>query len=70
MRFESFSFGSIHIDGNSCVHDIVLDRGKIRRRKKRPSKRFRAQFGHTPLSIKGRHSLEIRPACDRHRSLR
>ena len=51
MRFENFSFGSIHIDGNSCVHDIVLDRGEIRRRKKKPSKKFREEFGHTPLSI-------------------
>ena len=52
MRFENFSFGSIHIDGDSCVHDIVLDRGNIRRRKKKTSKRFREEFGHTPLSIK------------------
>ena len=51
MRFENFSFGFIHIDGNSCVHDIVLDRGEIRRRKKKPSKKFREEFGHTPLSI-------------------
>jgi hypothetical protein len=51
MRFENFSFGSVHVDGKSCVHDIVLDRGNIRRRKKKPSKKFRDQFGHTPLSI-------------------
>jgi hypothetical protein len=29
----------------------VIDRGKIHRRKKKPSKQFREQFGHTPLSI-------------------
>jgi len=51
MRFENFSFGSIYIDGNSCGHDIVLDQGEIRRRKKKASKKFREQFGHTPLSI-------------------
>lgn len=31
-------------------HDVVLDRGTIRPRKKKPSKPFRDAFGHTPLS--------------------
>ena len=30
---------------------VVIDRGRIRKRKKKPSKRFRDKFGHTPLSI-------------------
>jgi hypothetical protein len=51
MRFEEFSFGSIRIDGVTHEHDVVIDRGKIRQRKKKPSKRFREEFGHTPLSI-------------------
>ncbi|MGA3318868.1 MAG: MTH938/NDUFAF3 family protein [Candidatus Korobacteraceae bacterium] len=51
MRFEGFSFGSIRIDGVSYDHDIVIDRGQIRERKKKPSKRFRDSFGHTPLSL-------------------
>jgi hypothetical protein len=51
MRFEKFSFGSIRIDGINHEHDVVIDRGKIRKRKKKPSKRFRDAFGHTPLSI-------------------
>ena len=52
MRFQKFSFGSIRIDGTSYEHDVVIDRGKIHKRKKKPSKRFRAAFGHTPISIK------------------
>jgi hypothetical protein len=32
-------------------HDVVIDRGAIRKRKKRPSRKFREDFGHTPLSI-------------------
>ena len=52
MRFEGFSFGSIRIDGVSYDHDIVIDRGKVRKRKKRASKKFREAFGHTPLSLK------------------
>ena len=51
MRFESFSFGSIQIDGVSYEHDVVIDRGKIRKRKKKPSQKFRDAFGHTPVSI-------------------
>jgi hypothetical protein len=51
MRFEAFSFGSICIDGTTYAYDLVIDRGRIRKRKKKPSKRFRDRFGHTPLSI-------------------
>jgi hypothetical protein len=51
MRFESFSFGSIRIDGTTHEHDVVIDRGEVRKREKQPSKKFRDAFGHTPLSI-------------------
>ena len=50
MRFEKFSFGSIRIDGITYEHDVVIDHGQIRKRKKKPSKKFRDAFGHTPLS--------------------
>jgi hypothetical protein len=29
----------------------VIDRGELRKRKKAPSKKFRDEFGHTPVSI-------------------
>ncbi len=51
MRIEGFAFGSIQIDGATYEQDVVIDRGEIRLRKKKPSKQFRDQFGHTPLSI-------------------
>jgi hypothetical protein len=51
MRFEGFSFGSIRIDGESYDYDVVIDRGEIRKRKKKASKSFREEFGHTPLSV-------------------
>jgi hypothetical protein len=51
LRFEAFSFGSICIDGATYEHDVVIDRGEIRKRKKKPSKKYREKFGHTPLSI-------------------
>ncbi|HXS22973.1 MAG TPA: MTH938/NDUFAF3 family protein [Gemmatimonadales bacterium] len=61
MRFESFSFGSIRIDGVTYEHDVVIDRGKIRKREKKPSRKFRETFGHTPLSIEE----DIPWKCDR-----
>src|SRR5580693_9120565 len=51
MRFQEFSFGSIRIEGTTYDHDVVIDGGQIRKRKKKPSKKFRDEFGHTPLSI-------------------
>jgi hypothetical protein len=51
MRFGKFTFGSIQIDGSTYEHDVLIDRGKIRKRKKKPSKKFRQEFGHTPLSV-------------------
>ncbi len=51
MEFQQFSFGQIRIDGIEYGYDLVIDRGKIRKRKKEPSKEFRETFGHTPLSL-------------------
>jgi len=50
MHFEDFAFGSIRIDGVTYEHDVVIDRGEVRKRHKKPSKKFRDRFGHTPLS--------------------
>jgi len=51
MRFDKFSFGSLRIDGITYEHDVVIDHGQIRKRKKKPSKKFREDFGHTPVSV-------------------
>ncbi len=51
MRIEAFSFGSIRIDGVTWEKDIVIDRGKVRKRNTTASKRYREEFGHTPLSL-------------------
>jgi hypothetical protein len=51
MRFQSLTFGSIRIDGVTYEHDVVIDRGTIRKRSKKASKPFREAFGHTPLSL-------------------
>lgn len=51
MRFEAFSFGKIRIDGVTYEHDVVIERGQVRKRKKKPSRKYRDEFGHTPLSV-------------------
>jgi hypothetical protein len=51
MRIDQFTFGSIRIDGVIYEHDVLIDRGRVRERKKKPSKPFRGAFGHTPLSV-------------------
>ena len=61
MEFGRFHFGSIRIDGVSYKHDVVIDRDKIRKRKKKPSKKFRGEFGHTPVSVEE----EIPWKCER-----
>ena len=60
MRFETFSLGSIRIDGNTYEHEVVIDRGEVRKRKKKPSKTFRDTFGHTPISPKEAISWKCR----------
>jgi hypothetical protein len=50
IRIEGFTFGSITIDGETYQHDVVIDHGRVRKRRKGPSKALRDAFGHTPLS--------------------
>jgi len=51
MRFGKCSFGSIQIDGVTWESDVVIDRGQVRKRRKKPSRKFRETFGHTQLSV-------------------
>jgi hypothetical protein len=51
MRFGRFRFGSVRIDGVTYTYDVVIDGGRVRKRKKKPSKALRSSYGHTPLSV-------------------
>ena len=51
VRIDKFSFGSIRIGGHTYHHDVVIDRGRVRERRKGASKRHRESYGHTPLSV-------------------
>jgi hypothetical protein len=50
MQARLLRFGSIEVDGRQYDNDIVIQGGGVRKRKKKPSKPYRDQFGHTPLS--------------------
>ena len=50
VKIDSFLFGSVRVDGHTYHHDVVIDRGRVRERRKGASKRHRESYGHTPLS--------------------
>src|SRR5438552_16535344 len=50
MKARLVKFGEIEVEGKRYTHDVVIDGGKVRKRKKGPSKQFREKHGHTPLS--------------------
>src|SRR5439155_5747815 len=50
MKARLVKFGEIEVEGKRYTHDVVIDAGKVRKRKKGPSKQFREKFGHTPVS--------------------
>ena len=50
MRVRLVAFGTIEVEGRRYDHDVVIDRGKVSKRHKGPSKAMRAEYGHTPLT--------------------
>jgi hypothetical protein len=50
MKAQLVKFGAIEVKGRRYEHDVVIDRGEVRKRIKKPSKPHRAGYGHTPLS--------------------
>jgi len=50
MHIRLVTFGLLEIDGARVDHDVVIEGGRVRRRRKGPSKPYRDRYGHTPLS--------------------
>ena len=50
MKAQFLGFGEIKVDGTRFDADVVIERGQVRRRRKKPSKAYRDRYGHTPLS--------------------
>lgn len=51
MHARLVQFGELDIDGRRFANDVVIEAGRIRKRKKKPSKSYRDRYGHTPLSV-------------------
>jgi hypothetical protein len=51
MEARWIGFGEIEIDGERYTDDVVIDKGRIAKRKKKGSKAYRDRYGHTPLSV-------------------
>ena len=69
MKARLLGFGCVEIDGTEYTHDVLIDRGQVRKRNKALSKPFRGSLGHTPLSMAedipwGGHQLIIGTGVD------
>ena len=51
MKARFVDFGEIEIDGHAYDFDVIINKDKICKRKKKPSQVYRGQYGHTPLSV-------------------
>jgi hypothetical protein len=51
VKAKSAGCGEVRIEGERYAHDVVIDAGRVRRRRKGPSKALRKQYVHTPLSV-------------------
>ena len=52
MKARLLGFGDLEVEGQRYDADVVIEGGRVRRRRKKPSKPYRDRFGHTPLSAK------------------
>jgi hypothetical protein len=61
MKVKFIKFGEIEIDGTRYTQDVVITNGQITPRDKAPSRKYKHDYGHTPLSAE-----EFIPwACER-----
>jgi hypothetical protein len=50
MKTAWIGFGEIEIEGERYTTDVVIDAGRVEKRRKKASKSYRDRYGHTPLS--------------------
>ena len=51
MKARLIAFGVIEIDGERFDRDVVVDHGRVDKRRKKASRPLRDRYGHTPLSL-------------------
>ena len=50
MQARLVAFGELELEGERYERDVVIDAGRVKARKKGPSKALRGRYGHTPLT--------------------
>ena len=50
MKARLVEFGLVEIDGKTYDYDVLIERGRVSRRRKKASKPQRDRYGHTPLT--------------------
>ena len=50
MKARLVAFGNLKLEGEWYGRDVVIEAGRVRRRRKGASKARRGEFGHTPLT--------------------
>jgi hypothetical protein len=50
MQARLIGFGAVEIDGRRYEHDVVIEGGRVSKRRKKASRPLRDRYGHTPLS--------------------
>jgi hypothetical protein len=50
MKAEWIAFGEVEIAGRRYTSDVVIAAGRVEKRRKKSSKQYRGEYGHTPLS--------------------
>ena len=70
MRFDKFAFGSLQIDGSTYEHDVVIDRGEIRKRKKKPFQKIPRGVRPHAAVRRGKDTLEMQTTRCRHGRVR
>jgi len=51
MKVRLIEFGLVEIDGQRYDRDVVIEQGRVSRRRKKASHPLRDRYGHTPLSL-------------------
>ena len=54
MKAKWIAFGEVEIEGRRYTSDVVIDAGRVEKRRKKPSRQHRDEYGHTPLSAEER----------------
>jgi len=51
MQASLVRFGVLEIEGDRYDRDVVIERGRVGKRRKKASRPLRDRYGHTPLSL-------------------